>query len=79
MTSMTESGNASMRLRDEFALLHEIAGLAAQVRRLRCDTVANSSQIKAAEGQLRLKWDQLRLLRAGSLPAVEPRVEGLHR
>jgi hypothetical protein len=68
-----------MNAPDEAGLLDEIAALAQHVRRLRCDACANSVQIKAAEGQSRVKWDQLRLLRAGSLTAVRPRPDGVHR
>lgn len=63
----------------EVELLRELALLAKRTRELRTDARANQVAVKAAEGQSRSKWEQLRALRAGSIPAVRPRPDGAHR
>ena len=54
----------------ERGLLLEIGGLADRLRQLRrAGAVANAAQIKVLTGDLRVKWEELRRLRAPS--AVE--------
>jgi hypothetical protein len=65
----------------EVGLLREIGALSDRVRELRrTDGRFDGTQIKALEGQSRVKWEELRLLRAG--PAVldqsSPRRRGLY-
>ena len=65
----------------EAQILREIGGLFDRVRELRrSDGRHDGAQIKALEGQSRVKWEELRLLRAG--PAVadlsSPRRRGLY-
>lgn len=58
-------------------VLQEINGMADWIRALRrADAVGNTTQIKAVEGQLRTKWDELRTLRAGSVSPSNVPPEG---
>ncbi|MEX2225428.1 MAG: hypothetical protein WEB52_03140 [Dehalococcoidia bacterium] len=60
-------------------VLRDINGMSERVRVLRrIDAVANSTQIKAAEGQLRTKWQELRALRAGTVSPQGGQREGSH-
>lgn len=65
----------------ERRLLTEIGGLSDRIRALRGTGASNGTQIRALEAQSRAKWEELRLLRAGSvnldLPA--PNLGGLYR
>lgn len=61
-------------------VLQEINGMSEHVRVLRrMDAAGNCTQIKAVEGQLRTKWDELRALRAGSGDPRERPREGSRR
>ena len=65
----------------EMAILREIGVLSDRVRALRRpDGRLDGSQIKALEGQSRSKWEELRLLRAGSvvMDTSSPRRRGLY-
>jgi hypothetical protein len=63
----------------ERAALREIGGLSDQVRSLRrTDAVGNKTHIQAVERQLRVKWDELRTLRAGSVKRTDVQREGSH-
>jgi hypothetical protein len=66
----------------EQALLRGIDGLAQRVRALRATgAVHDGAAIKALEGQVRAKWDELRLLRAGPVTGElpKPHAGGLYR
>ncbi|HLB23109.1 MAG TPA: hypothetical protein VJP07_03365 [Dehalococcoidia bacterium] len=70
-------------IESERRLLAEIAGIADRVRALRAGGVFHDgAQIKALEGQSRLKWDELRALRAGPVnmePLPTPSNRSPHR
>jgi hypothetical protein len=58
----------------EQAILRGIDGLTQRVRALRATGVVHDgAAIKALEAQVRAKWDELRLLRAGPVPGEIPR------
>ena len=65
----------------ETEILREIGALSDRVRALRRpEGRPDGSQIKALEGQSRSKWEELRLLRAGSvvIDSSSPRRRGLY-
>jgi len=65
----------------EAEILREIGMLFDRVRELRrSDGRYDGAQIKALEGQSRLKWEELRLVRAGPVIAElsSPRRRGLY-
>ncbi len=65
----------------ERRLLREIGALSDRVRELRrTDGRFDGTQIKALEGQSRVKWEELRLLRAGPTmtDSTSPRRRGLY-
>lgn len=65
--------------RPQTALLRQIKDLSGRVRILRrTDAVANNGQIKGVEGQLSAKWQELRVLRAGSVKVGDVPREGSH-
>lgn len=58
---MVQSGTRD----EQHRILREIGGMADHVRQLRQrDAVRNSAEIRALTGELRSKWDELRVLRA---------------
>jgi hypothetical protein len=65
----------------ETEILQEIGALTSRVRELRRpEGRLDGIQIKALEGQSRSKWEELRLLRAGSVvvDTSSPRRRGLY-
>jgi hypothetical protein len=51
----------------ERVLLSELGALADGLRALRAASQPNADEIRAVEAQVSLKWQQLRLLRAGPI------------
>lgn len=65
----------------EAELLHQVGAISDRIRGLRERNAGeHTAQIKALEAESRVKWEELRSLRAGPVPVVEaPSARGSYR